>query len=180
MKVFLFAALICCTALQTFAQENTLIWNEAQPLQWFDFSGLANNNSPYAAESFAEIKYTYIFKSPTDFYFEVFANFNRSTSWSKKEYQTQALLKHEQLHFDIAALYSKKLKEAFQGYYYSNDYSYEIQMIFNQKKIEYHLMQKQYDEETNHSLNKEKQDDWEKFISEQLRVSSSTLNYAKK
>jgi hypothetical protein len=180
MKAFLFAAFVCFAAAQSHAQENIIVWNESAPLQWLDFTGTVNAGSPFDAESFAEVRYSYKFNNSNDFHFEVVANFDKKTSWCKKEYRTQALLKHEQLHFDIAALYSKKLKEAFDNYRYSNDYENEINQIFNQQKNDYHAMQKKYDEETSHSLNKEKQNDWEKFIFEQLSTQNARFNYAKK
>ncbi|GEO08072.1 DUF922 domain-containing protein [Segetibacter aerophilus] len=180
MKAFFIVACISTFVTHSFAQDSRIIWNDKQPLQWFDFAGPVNDTSVFDAESFAEVKFTYTFKSPTDFYFDVFANFHKNLSWYKKEYQSEALLKHEQLHFDIAGLYSKRLKAAFDNYQYSNNYKNEIQQIFNEKKIEYHLMQKQYDEETNHSLNKERQKDWEKYIHEQLNETGLQFNVVKK
>lgn len=180
MKAFLLIAFICSFTLRLFGQENAIVWNETQPLQWFDFAGPINDSSRFDAESFAEVKYNYQFNNARDFYFDVFANFNKNISWCKKEYRTQALLKHEQIHFDIAALYAKKLKEAFNNYHYSKDYKKEILQIFNQKRTEYHFMQQQYDEETNHSLNKVRQKDWEKFITEELNELKFKFNYVKK
>jgi hypothetical protein len=179
MKPILIIAFICSVNITSFAQ-NAILWNEKQPLQWLHFSGPVNENSRFDAESFAEVKFNYVFNSPTDFYFDVYANFNKDISWCKKEYQTADLLKHEQLHFDIAGLYAKRLKAAFEGFQYSEDFKNEIQQIFDQKKTEYHLMQQQYDEETNHSLKKERQKDWEVSISVQLNELKYKFNYAKK
>ena len=110
----------------------------------------------------------------------MYAKFDKSISWCKKQYQSEALLKHEQVHFDIAALYAQKLKEAFENFSYSNDFKNEIVQIFNQKKTEYHLMQQLYDDQTNHSLNILYQKDWEKAIAEQLSKKDVQLNLAKK
>jgi hypothetical protein len=180
MKAFLLIAFICFTSLHTFSQQNIITWNEKQPLQWIDFAGPVKENSSFDAESFAEVKYHYKFNSPSDFHFEVFANFNKHVSWYKKKSQSEDLLKHEQVHFDIAALYAKLLKEAFETFQYSENYHEEIQEIFSQKKNEYHLMQQQYDEETNHSLNKESQKRWEKFVLDKLNEWKFKFNYAKK
>jgi hypothetical protein len=180
VKALLIISFVSTITIHSFAQESRIIWNKTQLLQWFDFAGHVNDTSRFDAESFAEVRFTYNFKSPTNFSFDVFANFHKNLSWCKKEYQSEDLLKHEQLHFDIAGLYSRKLKEAFETYQYSNDYKNEIQQIFNQKKIEYHLSQQQYDVETNHSLNKERQKDWEKYIHEQLNEPKFTFNYVKK
>lgn len=179
MKTFVIIAFICSATTQIFAQQNTILWNERQPLQWEDFTGQVNDSSPFDAESFAEVKYNYKFNSPTDFYFDVFANFNKNISWCKKEYQSEALLKHEQLHFDIAGLYAQKLKQAFENYQYSKNFKEEIIDIFNRKKLEYHLMQTKYDDETNHSLNRERQQEWEKFIHDELSRMNLKYEYAK-
>ena len=179
MKSFLIIGFICFATFQSFAQQNTIIWDEKQPLQWVDFSGPINDSSNFDAESFAEVKYNYQFITPTNFHFDVYANFNKGTSWCRRDYHSQALLKHEQLHFDIAALFARRLKEVFDHYQYSKDYRNEIQQIFEQKKTEYHAMQHQYDEETNHSLNKDRQKDWEKYIADQLSEMKFKFNYAK-
>jgi hypothetical protein len=180
MKPFLLIALICTVGIHSFAQQNTVIWTEGQPLTWRDFTGPVIDTSHFDAESFAEVIYKYRFNSPKDFYFEVFANFNKNISWCRKEYESDDLLKHEQLHFDIAALYAQKLKVAFESYQYSEDYKNEITEIFNEKKTEYHLVQQLYDDETNHSLKKNNQKDWEKVISGQLSNWKFKLNLVKK
>ncbi len=159
---------MCFTSMVTYGQENLIRWHENEPLQWADFTGRANDTSWFAAECFAEIGYRYKFNNFKDFQFDVFAKFNRNTSWIKKEYQSEALLKHEQLHFDIAELFSMRIKEMFENYNYTEDFETEIQLLFNKKKLEYHLMQHQYDEETNHSLNKKKQKEWEVYIANEL------------
>lgn len=170
---------LCLAHLKNFAQQNNIIWSETQPLQWSDFEGQAIDSSGFDAESFAEVKYNYRFKSTSDFYFEVFANFNKNISWSRKEYQSDALLKHEQLHFDIAGLYAAKLKEAFERFRYTQNFRNEILAIFNEKKTEYQLLQTRYDDETNHSVNKEKQREWEKFIADELSHIKPRHDYAK-
>ena len=179
MKAFLFVVIICTVLTQSKAQE-TITWTAGQPLQWCDFAGPVKDTSRFDAESFAEVRYNYKFNSTTDFSFDVYAKFDKSISWCKKQYQSEALLKHEQVHFDIAALYAQKLKEAFENFSYSNDFKNEIVQIFNQKKTEYHLMQQLYDDETNHSLNILYKKDWEKAIAEQLSKKDVQLNLAKK
>jgi hypothetical protein len=149
-------------------------WNEGQRLEWVDFLGNVNDSSSYDAESFAEIRYNYTFNTTRGFFFHVYANFNKNASWSRKEFRSFALLKHEQLHFDIAELYARKMKEAFENYNYTENYREEIAQIFNEKKLEYHLMQLKYDEQTSHSLDKEKQQEWELLVNRELS------NYDKK
>lgn len=168
MRALKILILFCFSSIASFSQESVISWSPLKLLNWDDFSGKAKDTSKFDAEACAEVKYYYQFNSPHDFKFNVVASFNKNTSWCKREHASQDLLEHEQLHFDIAELYARKIKEMFENYNYSRNFSYEISRLFNQKKAEYHAMQRQYDEETNHSLNKNKQQDWEIFIQDEL------------
>lgn len=179
MKPFIILAFIFAFSSPMFAQENFIKWNEGQSLQWPDFAGNVNEGSSFAAESFAEVKYNYTFNSPNDFYFDVYASFDKNTSWCRSQCKSPALLKHEQLHFDIAELYARKIKEAFYHFRYSKNFRNEIEQLFSQKKAEYHLVQMKYDDETNHSLNKQRQREWENFIANELDRTKPIYDYAK-
>lgn len=168
MRAFAITVVLLIICVHSNAQENCLTWNENNRLRWDDFSGKVNDTSKFDAESYAEVKFTYTFNSPRDFQFKVVANFNRDISWIKQGYKTDALLKHEQTHFDIAALFSGKLQFAFDNYSYTSNFENEIRQIFNQVKKNYHKTQQQYDEETNHSTNVLRQMEWEILIKKEL------------
>jgi hypothetical protein len=178
MKVFALTAFICISTLLAQAQE-TIRWTESQPLNWSDFTGKVNDTSKYDAECFAEIRYNYKFYSASEFEFEVFANFDKNSSWSRKEMQSDDLLRHEQMHFNIAELLAEQLQNEFNSYSYTaSTYNLQILQLFNEKKLEYQAMQLKYDEETNHSLNKEKQQEWEDYITNELRRTRLSLQLA--
>jgi hypothetical protein len=177
MKIFFTAALLIIT-LTLSAQENYVRWNESQPLTWDDFTGKVNDTSKFDAECFAEIRYNYKFYSEGEFEFDVYANFNKNTSWSRKQMQSKELLKHEQLHFNIAALFAEKLKKQFNSYSYTASFDSQILQLFSEVKGQYQEMQLKYDAETNHSLNKEKQKEWEEFVESELRKTKLSLQLA--
>src|SRR5207253_8804832 len=112
MKAFVYAVVLIFISLTTQAQENILVWNETTSIQWQDFSGTANDTSHFDAEVFTEVRYSYKFISLADFSFDVQAIFNKNTSWAKEVRKSESLLKHEQVHFDIAELYAMKLSQA--------------------------------------------------------------------
>ncbi len=168
MNRFLLTALVLMLSFFTYGQEPANRWKGNQLLQWADFEGEVKDTSSFDAECFANVSYEYVFYSPNDFRFDVYANFDRNNSWRRKEMQSDELLRHEQLHFNIAELFADRLKFEFENYIYSEDYETEIVGIFNRVKVAYHQMQDEYDEETNHSLNKEEQKKWEDFIHDQL------------
>lgn len=177
MKLIILTAFFCFSSLLTYSQ-HTIQWNENQQLTWEDFAGKVNDSSRFDAECFAEIRYNYKFHSPDNFEFDVCANFNKNTSWTRIGLQSNELLKHEQMHFNIAELFAKKLKRDFDTYSYTARYNMQILQVFDQVKIEYQAMQLEYDEETNHSLNKVKQKEWEDFIKNELRKTRFSLQIA--
>ncbi|HEX8358217.1 MAG TPA: DUF922 domain-containing protein [Segetibacter sp.] len=180
MKLFVLAILLLFIISDTKAQQHFVAWKETNPLRWEDFSGKANDTSHFEAESFAEVVYSYRFNNLYDFDFDVKAIFNRNTSWIKKDYKSEALLKHEQVHFDIAELFARKLKLAFYNHVYSGNFQAEILQIFNTVKSEYHQVQQQYDDNTNHSLVTAKQKEWETRIKDELaRMKQNNIVTAK-
>jgi hypothetical protein len=179
MKFFLVTAFIFLLSVITNAQDNSIKWEENKSLQWVDFSGKENDTSRFDAECYAEICYSYTFYDLDDFDFEVEARFDKNTSWSRKGKQSDELLKHEQLHFDIAQLFANELKHEFENFNYTKNYQQEIVELFQKKKLEYKLMQQQYDDETNHSLNKQKQKEWFDLVYTQLSNTEHELLFAK-
>jgi hypothetical protein len=177
MKVIIVTAFICISTILTYGQQS-IRWNEGDQLTWDDFTGKVIDTSKYDAECFAEIRYNYKFYSQHQFEFEVYANFDKNSSWSRKEQQSNALLKHEQMHFNIAELFAGKLRNDFQNFNYSANYSEQIDELFSSRKLQYQAMQRQYDDETNHSLNKDKQKEWEDLISLELQKTKQNLQFA--
>src|SRR3954454_15021145 len=108
MKAFTIPAFLILFNLYSYSQENLLCWDESKPLQWDDFSGKAKDTSFFDAESFAEVRFNYKLDQLHAFHFDVKAIFNKNISWIRQEHRSDALLKHEQIHFDIAELYARK------------------------------------------------------------------------
>ena len=177
MKPFFITVFLCITTILSYSQES-IRWNETNQLTWDDFTGRVNDTSSFDAECFAEIRYNYKFNSLTDFEFDVYAKFDKHISWSRKEKQSASLLKHEQMHFNIAALFAQKLKRDFDNFQYNGSFHAQILQLFNKVKLEYQAMQHQYDEETNHSLNNEKQREWEAYLDDEMRKTRLSLQLA--
>lgn len=69
------------------------------------------DSSKYSLLAYSSVALGYIFKSEKGkLIFEPFALFIRSRSWMKSP--DEAVLKHEQGHFDITEIYARKLKQA--------------------------------------------------------------------
>jgi hypothetical protein len=174
-KLFLLIAVFFIINSTVHGQESIIKWTSDQQLSWEDFTGKVSDTSTFDAETFAEIFYQYRSDNEKNFEFEVHAAFNKNASWFRKEMQCEALLRHEQLHFNIAALFAEKLRRDFNSYHFSSNYEHEIRYIFTRNKLGYQAMQNLYDEETNHSLNQQKQTEWEKYINNELNKHAPLL-----
>jgi predicted secreted Zn-dependent protease len=82
--------------------------------------------------------------------------------------ENEDVLKHEQLHFDIHEVYMRKLFLAFTSAKYTADYREEIKTIFQDIMGQLHTAQIKYDTDAEHSVNKDLQQYWEKYIHRQL------------
>ncbi len=151
--------------------ETEVVWRNRPLLTWSDFRGVPDNTSPYDAQANSGVKYSYSItmqNGKSTVIFDVHSFFDSQMSWSKTEKQNDFLLKHEQLHFDISELHARKLKKAFSIYAFSKSPQKEVEKIFARINKERQVMQNKYDEETNHSKNKEMQAKWQILIEREL------------
>lgn len=165
MKGILTMLLVVCM-LSAYGQKNKIEWNEFYKLTWYDFQGKAAEGSRGDAGAVVQIKAKpyYVGK---EIHYDVYAYFNRRKSW-KKDISDQ-LLAHEQLHFDIAELYARKIRRQIeilkrQGANDSKSINKEIKKLLNESNSYDEL----YDLETLHGSLQKKQASWSRKISEEL------------
>jgi hypothetical protein len=158
-------------------QNNTIQWKTGKKLSWDDFQGLQDSNSAYKAITSVKVEYNHnLFENHIDYY--VRCLFNCDKSWSKLK-SSNELLKHEQLHFDIAELISRKIRKTLSSY---TSYNLNATSLFLKEtnKRYYHFeldsINFAYDEETNHSIIHEKQKEWELKITKELRELDAYAN----
>ncbi len=98
---------------------------------------------------------------------KVGALFNRELSWFKQEHRHPQVLAHEQLHFDITTYKACELIHTLRDFKFTPDnYEEEIQLLKKQSERETQQMQDQYDEETNHGVDTQKQAEWQEKIND--------------
>lgn len=145
-----------------------------RPLQWSDFTGKPDDSNPYYALTYWNTRYKF---SGVQFDgdkaiingFEATLELDPKNSWLKKGKETDELLKHEQGHFDIGRLYLKEaLKKMASASFTRANFQAELQRIFSETHKKYTDMGTQYDNETNHSINKDEQKKWNAFFSKEL------------
>jgi len=110
------------------------------------------------------------------FDYKITCTFSKTKSWGL--HKTDYILIHEQGHFDIAEIFARKLNKEMSEYKFDNNsFKEDLKEIYQSIAIEKDSFQNQYDEETNHSINKEKQAEWQKKIDELLQEYKSYAAY---
>lgn len=148
--------------------DSLIIWNQNKKLCINDFLGKPDYNSPANAITCYNIipVYEYIPKIIT----HSICYFDKSKSWIKKEISDSLTIIHEQGHFDLAEVFARKMDLEISKIHGETD-SIDLKIDIIREKIysELDSAQNKYDEETNHSINKLKQIEWNKKIRAMLK-----------
>ena len=146
--------------------ETTIAWSEHRKLTWDDFKGepdlvnfpnaLAVTNSGMSYESERQL-----FTNGKVF---IQSMFNTYQSWVLPEGRTEYVLRHEQIHFDLTEIYTRKLRKAFQDANITSSDAYEARQIFDKISSELSMKQEQYDAETIRGERTDIQEKWEAIV----------------
>lgn len=148
--------------------KNVIVWNEYRPLTWEDFQGKRTEDAAGDAGTVVQIKAKpYMVKDQVKY--DVAALFVKNKSWS--DAKTKELLAHEQLHFDIAELYARKIRKVIAelskaGEEDVKNYNLAIQKLLHESNE----IDIQYDLETLHGAMQNKQAEWTKNVKAELKA----------
>ena len=150
--------------------ETQIAWNENRRLAWNDFKGepdtenypntLALTNSGFGFESSINP-----FKASKII---VRNSFNTFKSWGLTEHQNDYVLKHEQLHFDITEIFTRKLRKAISDNNLTSKDIDRARALFNSTFQDYKLFQDRYDDDTKKGEKKDTQEKWEAIVEIEL------------
>lgn len=146
-------------------------WEAHKPLTWSDFRGAPDRFSKFAATSNTGISHTYSVNSKGYFVAnssQVRANFYPNLSWYIPKLINETTLAHEQTHFDISELHARILRKELSDRRFSHNAKREITAIYENVEKARKAMQYQFDRETNHSVDREKEIIWENYIAKLL------------
>jgi len=156
--------------------ENKIAWHENNQLVWDDYQGRPILHGRFNAESSLQISYRLgITKQNDDLKINLTVNciFDKESSWVNPKNKTNMLLEHEQLHFDIAEVYARRLrKELSESKFTIKNYKSKSSDIFEANFKDYKKFQVIYDRETNHGLMQRQQEIWKTEINRLLKTSS--------
>lgn len=140
---------------------------EKSKLEWSDFRGEPKQKSDFDASVNTGITYQWSISKDfgnIELKYDVDSFCYPSLSWVKKEQSTTYLLLHEQLHFDISELHARIMRKKLKEYKPSNNVRKDLNMMYKRVERMRVNMQEQYDDETDHSKNKESQSKWENKV----------------
>ena len=171
MKVFILLLLVSTSIFGQKATQDTITFRKYDTLKWSDFKADAPANSPFSASVSSGMSYKWSYSTAAgiiDFQYSIEAKLYRNLSWSIYKKEKKEVLDHEQLHFEITELFTRKFRKALSEYVVKRNIRKDVANIYANIEKQRVEMQLLYDKETNHSINKESQLAWEKKVSKLL------------
>ncbi|MFD2601479.1 hypothetical protein [Flavobacterium suzhouense] len=149
------------------SEDDKILWSSTKRLKWDDFKGMANDTlDTHVAQTQGsiEIVRTEIYKNIPKITLHCY--FIKSLSWTKVD--DIETLNHEQLHFDIYELFTRKIRKAFNELNRKNisDIN-EYQKVYNLYIEKCNAFNELYDHEV--YFNEKKQLMWNLKIEQELK-----------
>lgn len=98
---------------------------------------------------------------------EVYATFVTSRSWMSSK--LRQVLSHEQAHFDLTEIFARRFFQEGKKFIGTPEAESKLKTLFKETNRQCNEMQSDYDAETQHGIDREKQEAWEKRISDLLK-----------
>jgi hypothetical protein len=148
-------------------------WIEHRRLSWEDFQGpVRANNEESAAATHCGIGFringmTQAGKPDVT----VYNTFYTKKSWVRHDAKINSILEHEQGHFDLCEIFTRKLRNRVGDISLNTpDIKESLLAIFSEVNNEYEICQQAYEDETTHGTNIHEQKRWMEKISKELNL----------
>ena len=152
--------------------EVSILWDENYLLKWSDFKGRADDSIDAAALTASGITLEISAKTTSteliNYNAVVQAHFYPFQSWYKQRFADSFVLAHEQLHFDITELYARKLRKQIDEAKFTIKIKQEISSLNKRINRELKKTQKQYDQDSHYSRDRQVQKQWQEFVEREL------------
>ena len=157
-------------------EKDVLLWQENKPLTWNDFRGKPEKRFSAASTHYDIFKTTKQNGPSAEIVIE--AVFFCNKSWKRESWINDQVLAHEQKHFDIVELYARKLRKLISEKNYSSysNLKFVSDSLYKVIDKEMDVYQDKYDDETDASMNGDKQREWNKKIIAEIEVLSEYKN----
>lgn len=164
--------LLSCIFIHFRKHENErdyIVWDNERRLGADDFKGVPDSSSRFSAISYVGPDISFHMIGDEYYVDSVRTIFYKQESWIKKDDVSNQLLEHENLHFDIAELYVRKLREKYDsleniGVTDQRVYNYMTDKIMKERE----RFDIQFDTETKFGQYFLNQEAWKKKIEKEL------------
>ena len=154
-------------------ESDTIYYDFNRKLAWQYFQGKIPPSAPWGAMTASGFSFNSSMNEDENnihISVGVYTFFIKHDSWKKTEINSAYHLEHEQHHFDITRLYAQKLvDEIKKANFTKNNYRKLLYSIFDKVYAESIAYQHEYDQETKNSMDVEKQKEWNKKISTEIK-----------
>ncbi|WP_225000011.1 hypothetical protein [Cesiribacter sp. SM1] len=174
LKTCLFGILLLTVQFaQAQSSENGIKrWDLAIPLQWTDFSGKPDTpDTEFAAATYAGLELDVVEVSFSGLVtFKVRAVFDSHRSWAHPDRKDDYVLAHEQLHFDIAEVYARRLERklnSMQIKVKDKEVAKRLALQYNEAQMK---EQGRFDKDCVHGLDRKSQEGWRNKVDRELKI----------
>lgn len=147
-----------------------ILYNVNNHLKIKDFQGRPDRSSHGVGATFSGIQMSWegkSFNGKMDVNVSMMVYFDKSHSWMKPEGKDERVLKHEQIHFDLTAIYACKMYHAILNEKYnSKNIKQKLRDIQNKFMAALQDEQALYDKETKHGTIDDVQKAWAEKVSQ--------------
>ena len=150
-------------------EDDKISWSKDRKLTWKDFKGKPNNGGQVAAMTDSGFSYE-SGKMENDSMQLIIVNFfYKNTSWVKKNEEKENILAHEQCHFDITELFTRKFrKQIKESKFNLKTLKNSLESLFKKSQTEWKNYEDKYDKETEHSKKEVQQLEWQEKVAKEL------------
>ena len=155
--------------------EDYISWQENKRLTWDDFKATPLKIGSTAALTTTHLGFSYSVTNGKVSY-KINCGFQKSRSWGLVK--NDWILKHEQGHFDVAEIFARKLYKQVSEYKFDKiSFQKDLDAIYKSVMDEKEKYQQQYDNESDYSRNKTRQEEWLKKIETALKQNKDWAGY---
>lgn len=154
----------------------TFAWQKDRPLTYADFQGkVPSRRGMEAAVTASGIQSSAGFQG-NKVSLSVGSSFDPAKSWMAPEARTPYILNHEQRHFDITEIFTRRMRQRMTAEIRTpEEMKRKYRPIWNEVYGQYDRFQKEYDAQTRHGLNKEMQEKYNQLIDAMLKETESVI-----
>ena len=151
---------------------DTIFWSPIRKMTWTDFTGTMPKTTKYSAQIFNNFEYfaPLALKNGVlciDLQMKVYML--KSSSWTSSSSLSEYSIAHEQLHFDLTKIVVERFKQKAGKVLTVDNYDSDLQLLFIDMYREMNRLQKEYDDESLHSINVLGQQKWQQFVDGELK-----------